>query len=159
LHYYTGSEIVLISNYLYELERRDSIRISNVTKLAPIIEYHLEEEEDLRNFESIVFFKLGSADLSIESYEPLEGISDILKTYLNLKFEIVGYTDNSGSQEANKALSLKRAIVVKNYLISKGVSPDRLTRVLGVGGDEYVASNNSKTDKAKNRNVIIRAYH
>jgi len=44
----------------------------------------------------------------------------------NVVVEIASHTDSRGSKEYNKALSQRRADAVKNYLISKGISPDRI---------------------------------
>ena len=44
-----------------------------------------------------------------------------------LKLKIEGHTDNAGDDDANMTLSENRAAAVKAYLVSKGISEDRIT--------------------------------
>jgi outer membrane protein OmpA-like peptidoglycan-associated protein len=69
------------------------------------------------------------------------------------KFEIEGHTDASGSREYNLALSQRRAEAVKQFLVSQGVSPDRLTTV-GYGFDRL--ANAADPRSAENRRVVAR---
>jgi len=56
----------------------------------------------------------------------------ILKTYPGIKIELTGYTDRVGSEAYNIKLSNQRALEVKNYMILKGITADRIsTRGLG----------------------------
>lgn len=68
---------------------------------------------------------------------------------------IEGFTDSIGSDEANYRLGLARATTVRDYLVSKGVPPDRLTTVSG-GKTNPVASNATAVGRAQNRRVVIR---
>jgi outer membrane protein OmpA-like peptidoglycan-associated protein len=69
--------------------------------------------------------------------------------------EIGGHTDNTGSKATNMKLSEDRANAVRDYLISKGVSGERMTAV-GYGPDEPVADNATKEGKAQNRRVELK---
>jgi outer membrane protein OmpA-like peptidoglycan-associated protein len=167
IHYYSGKELIALSNYIFELEKKDSIRRvkDSLRALKPIIdstkkvEFHMDEEKELRNFESAIFFTFNSSSLTPESYKALDDIVAILKTYINLNFIIEGYTDNSGSNSYNKVLSIRRAKVVREYFISKGIEEKRVISVVGMGGNSFLYPNDSEENKAKNRNVIIKAYH
>lgn len=172
VHYYTGLEIIKLSNYIFELEKRDSIRRVNDSlkalksadirtndTLEKVVEFHLDEEKDVKNFESVIFFSFNSSSLTPESYKAIDEIVKILKTYLNLTFVVEGYTDDSGSPSYNKVLSIRRAKAVKEYFVSKGIMASRVVSVAGYGGVKYMYSNSTEEDRAKNRNVIIKAYH
>ncbi len=65
---------------------------------------------------------------------------------------ISGHTDSVGKDEANRNLSLKRAQAVKDWLVSKGISADRM-KVVGKGASEPVASNDTEDGKAQNRRI------
>jgi OOP family OmpA-OmpF porin len=67
-----------------------------------------------------------------------------------VRLEVGGHTDNVGKEEYNKELSQRRAESVKAYMVSKGISSDRLTAV-GYGMDKPLTSNKTAKDKAKNR--------
>jgi len=71
------------------------------------------------------------------------------------KLELVGHTDNTGTQDGNYALSTARAEAVKNYLIAKGIPADRFQKIDGRGQDEPAADNSTAAGKAKNRRVVI----
>jgi outer membrane protein OmpA-like peptidoglycan-associated protein len=68
------------------------------------------------------------------------------------KIEVQGHTDNRGSANYNKGLSNRRAGSVMKYLVSHGVSPDRLTSQ-GYGFDRPLVPNTSDQNRALNRRV------
>lgn len=99
-----------------------------------------------------VFFDFGKADLKPESFYELDQIVTILKENPQFKLEIAGHTDNVGTDEANLALSQNRALAVVNYLVSKGISKDRLV-AKGYGKTKPVADNTTNEGRQKNRRV------
>ncbi|MBZ5856729.1 OmpA family protein [Flavihumibacter profundi] len=100
-----------------------------------------------------VQFVLGSAKLTPAAKKTLDEGANILNVqYPQLKVEVAGHTDNTGSVEFNRKLSEKRAQSVINYLVSRGVSADRLTAV-GYGQDQPIAENNTSAGRTKNRRV------
>jgi len=99
-----------------------------------------------------VNFDFNSAKITAESYPIL---LDAVKTLLknpNLIVEIQGYTDNIGSEQYNLKLSQRRAEAVRTYLISKGVSANRL-RAVGYGESRPVADNKTAEGRAMNRRI------
>jgi outer membrane protein OmpA-like peptidoglycan-associated protein len=82
----------------------------------------------------------------------LNMIVQILKDNPDIKFEIDGHTDNSGSAPHNLTLSQARADAVKAQLISMGISGARLTSK-GFGDSKPVSDNNTPEGKANNRRV------
>lgn len=75
---------------------------------------------------------------------------DIAKVF-NSRIRIEGNTDNVGSRANNKALSLKRANAVADYLISEHNMPRNRFIIVGNGPDNPVASNDTAEGRAKNR--------
>jgi len=67
-----------------------------------------------------------SSELTTNSYPQLDSLYNLLLTNTNLIIEIAAHTDGIGSNEYNLTLSQKRAESIKKYLISKGISPNRL---------------------------------
>ena len=59
-----------------------------------------------------------------------------------------------GDPRLNLALSEHRAKVVRFYLTRQGVAERRMT-VLGFGGSQPIAPNETETDRAKNRRVAF----
>jgi OmpA-OmpF porin, OOP family len=99
-----------------------------------------------------VNFDFNSANIKPESFPNLFHSLKVLLENPELKIEIQGYTDNLGSGEKNQKLSLNRAVAIMNYLISKGVSKDRLTAI-GLGSQNPVADNNTEEGRALNRRI------
>jgi outer membrane protein OmpA-like peptidoglycan-associated protein len=82
----------------------------------------------------------------------LNMIAQILKDNPDLKFDIEGFTDNSGNPAHNLSLSQDRANAVKAQLISMGVSASRLT-AKGFGDTKPISDNNTAEGRANNRRV------
>ena len=97
-----------------------------------------------------VFFETGSSFLKpISTYE-LNTLADALQSNSSISIELGGHTDNVGNSDSNQLLSQKRADSVRDYLISKGVSPARLGSV-GYGSNAPAASNATEQGRSKNR--------
>lgn len=101
-----------------------------------------------------VNFKTASAELLEESYYVLEQVYNSLEAYPNVRVEIAGHTDSQGSNEYNLALSYDRAKSVMNYLVMRGIAPNRLV-ARGYGEERPVASNETAEGRAKNRRVEL----
>ena len=67
---------------------------------------------------------------------------------------IEGHTDSTGGEDFNIVLSEKRAQAVKEYLVMRGISADRITTV-GAGPSRPIADNSTKEGRAMNRRVEI----
>ncbi len=97
-----------------------------------------------------IFFDSGKSTLKPASQKELQNLIDILNQIPTLKIEISGHTDNVGSSAFNKKLSERRAKAVVDYLVSKGISADRLTYV-GYGEDQPIATNDTPEGRQQNR--------
>lgn len=105
-----------------------------------------------------VYFNTGSTKLLSKSYAPLNEVVKIMNDNTSLKMKIDGHTDNVGSDELNMKLSDGRAAAVKAYLVSKGISADRLESE-GFGETSPVADNNTATGRSKNRRVELKVFY
>ncbi|MDG5816606.1 OmpA family protein [Chitinispirillales bacterium ANBcel5] len=101
-----------------------------------------------------VNFRVGSAEITPESYGPIEHIADFLKTHPEIRIEIHGYTDATGSKEINLALSQRRAESVANHLVSMGIDKNRLVPI-GFGIENPIADNSTVAGRALNRRVEV----
>jgi outer membrane protein OmpA-like peptidoglycan-associated protein len=72
----------------------------------------------------------------------------------DFRFSVEGHTDSIGTESANMQLSRARAQVVKEYLIARGVPPERLATV-GHGEKEPVAGNETDDGRQRNRRVEL----
>lgn len=101
-----------------------------------------------------VNFGFDVAELTPQARAVLDEQIAILEKEPDIKVEIAGHTDSIGPEEYNKGLSEKRATVVKEYLISKGITPDRL-EVVGYGESLPVDTNWKSEGRVKNRRVEL----
>jgi OOP family OmpA-OmpF porin len=101
-----------------------------------------------------VNFETGKSELTGESQTILDAVASSLVANEEIKVQVGGHTDNTGSAALNKRLSQARAESVRQYLISKGVAADRLTAA-GFGPSKPIASNKSAAGRAQNRRVEL----
>lgn len=97
-------------------------------------------------------FETAKAEIRSSSYGILDEIAAALVANPQLKVAVEGHTDNTGTRAFNMDLSRRRAQSVVDYLVDKGISPDRLS-AKGYGPDRPVADNNTPVGRAKNRRV------
>jgi peptidoglycan-associated lipoprotein len=76
-----------------------------------------------------VFFDLDSAELSADGQKVLDENAQVLKKYTAWTVTIEGHCDERGSAEYNLALGERRALAARAYLVSLGLSADRLRTV------------------------------
>lgn len=100
-----------------------------------------------------VLFRSGSADLLPAAKRQLDEVARALQK-ANNPLVIQGHTDSQGTEELNEELSHRRAEVVRDYLIERGVDSERI-RAMGLGESRPVASNRSAEGRANNRRVEI----
>lgn len=101
-----------------------------------------------------VNFASGKAVLLASSYKVLDEIAESLREWPEVRVEVQGHTDNTGAAELNQTLSQERASAVREYLVNKGITPDRLTAT-GYGQNRPVGSNKTAAGRAKNRRVEL----
>lgn len=96
-----------------------------------------------------VFFTVDSADIDETGREVASANADILKKNPRWIITIEGHCDERGTAEYNLALGERRALAVKTFLVSLGVSPDRV-RTISYGKE--FPFDPGKTDEAMSRN-------
>ncbi len=101
-----------------------------------------------------VNFDTGKSSIRSSSYKELNEVAELLKYKPEMKMRIEGHTDNVGDPESNMKLSKARAESVKNYLIKKGVSANRLSSE-GFGSTRPVAHNDTADGRQKNRRTEV----
>jgi len=102
-----------------------------------------------------VTFETGRSALKPDSYTILDIVAASLVANPDIKIEISGHTDNTGSAATNTRLSQARAAAVQAYLASKGVAPQRMV-AKGYGPSQPVAPNTTAAGRAQNRRVELR---
>ncbi|TLD96579.1 cell envelope biogenesis protein OmpA [Helicobacter jaachi] len=111
-------------------------------------------DEITLNMPGDITFRTGSADLSGDFYPVLNSVAKVLNKYEKTIVSVVGFTDNTGSDATNLALSQQRANAVAQYLKNQKVKSERFV-IEGLGSSEPIASNATAEGRAKNRRVEI----
>jgi outer membrane protein OmpA-like peptidoglycan-associated protein len=102
-----------------------------------------------------VTFETGKSALRSESNFVLDVVAQSLNDNPEIRIEIAGHTDNTGSPATNLRLSQARADAVRAYLASKGVSPERMV-AKGYGSTQPIAQNATSAGRSQNRRVELR---
>ena len=103
-----------------------------------------------------VNFDTGKADLSPQAKVDLCAAATSAQSTNNSLLLVLGYTDSTGSEDVNQALSEKRAAKVVNYLQQKcGWKPYRMLTPTGMATADPAADNSTAYGKAQNRRVAV----
>lgn len=129
--------------------KKDTTRIAGVKSLLPPV---LKSDSliTLGDF----LFETNSFKLKEKHFSQLDSLSKFLTSHSTLEVNISGHTDNTGSERHNVTLSSKRAEVVAQYLINKGVDDGKII-FEGFGSANPIGENQSTAGRAKNRRVEI----
>jgi len=87
-----------------------------------------------------IYFGYDSANIRPQSAQELDKLVDVLNDNPEIKIEMSSHTDSIGTVESNINLSQRRAAASVNYLIKKGIAPERLV-AKGYGESKPIARN------------------
>ena len=140
----------------YYLDRKaqqyDEVENVDVYKVDNADDSHLR----LRLSNSILFNQ-GSAALTAQGTAKVSEVADIMRQDADSHTIVKAYASEEGTEEANLALSKRRADAVRDILIANRVAPSRITS-LGMGESNPVAPNDTETGRVQSRRVEIEVY-
>ena len=102
-----------------------------------------------------VYFDSGKSTLKQESYKELNELFEYLNLKNDIIIEVSGHTDSIGNDDANMILSENRAKRVKTYLLSKGISENRIF-IQAYGETRPIASNDNANGRSLNRRIEVK---
>ncbi|HMN33702.1 MAG: OmpA family protein [Chitinophagaceae bacterium] len=115
-------------------------------------------KESVKQASKQIQFNSGSDYFIPSAYPALRAITSILLKDTSLFIVIEGHTDNVGEEDANISLSQRRADACKQYFISHGVSPKRMSSI-GYGDMNPIDDNDTDSGRANNRRTEIILSH
>jgi len=115
-------------------------------------EVHREGEGIVVEFKEKVLFGFNQSNLNSSSQQSLNKLQNVLNKYPDTNIEIIGHTDDKGSNNYNQKLSERRATSVANYLETNGVAALRV-KTRGMGETDPKVPNDSEAGRAENRRV------
>ncbi len=104
---------------------------------------------------SNIYFPAGKAEFMPKSYAALDRLLNFMRINPDVKILVSGHTNNIGDYRKLMDLSRRRAEAVKQYLVSHGISPDRIQTV-GYGPDRPIADNSTLEGRRKNQRVEVK---
>ena len=119
---------------------------SLIAKKEPGIEGTVFESSLLKD----IHFDFDKYDIRSQDTEILKENAALLKKYPNVKIQIEGHCDERGTTEYNVALGERRANSTKRYLLSLGISADRLSTI-SYGEEKPADPGHTEDAWAKNR--------
>lgn len=139
------------TGYLYFLDIIDLLEQTGEEKV--LMDFYLERiEVGTKVVLENIYFETGKAVLRPESNDALDQVYRFLENNPDMKLEISGHTDNTGSLRINQKLSRERARAVVNYLVNRGI-PESMLVYEGYADTQPVAPNDTAEDRKRNRRV------
>ncbi len=140
----TARQITVGQGALNEGVSSDRIRFQIVDGNAPAI-----------SNSTLIYFPFNSTnkldDGDVEAY--LDSVAERVKSS-GERVRLTGHTDNVGGESANQTLGLRRAEIIRDYLVTKGVSTAKVL-VSSQGESRPVATNATESGRAKNRRTEL----
>jgi peptidoglycan-associated lipoprotein len=110
-----------------------------------------EDPNDIfRREQQDAYFDFNKADIRPDARQALQKTADLLRNYPQIRVTIEGHCDERGSTEYNLALGDRRANATKQYLVSLGISADRMTTV-SFGKEKPFCNEHNETCWQQNR--------
>lgn len=158
--YLNGSRIVNIPNcarpQYFTLQRSywadHRILMTNVRLCKGAVPLYNRLITDGKIITYAITFDIGKANIKPESMTEINRIAQLMKDNGDLKFEVQGHTDNTGTVAGNQKLSEQRAQAIVNKLVEMGIAANRLS-AKGMGQSAPLADNSTDEGRAKNRRV------
>jgi OmpA-OmpF porin, OOP family len=115
---------------------------------------NIEISSQAIHLEKLIIFEDKQANIRSDSALILDEVALFLADNPKISVEIQGHTVSLGKDTVNLELSQNQADAVRGYLISKGVSPSRLT-ACGYGETSPIESNQTSRGRAANRRIEL----
>lgn len=103
------------------------------------------------------YFDFNKGDIRADAREALGKTAEFLRNYPQVRVTIEGHCDERGSTEYNLALGDRRAGAVKQYLVSLGISADRLNTVSFGKEKQFCSEHNESCWQQNRRGHFVRA--
>ncbi|WPB59263.1 OmpA family protein [Xylophilus sp. GOD-11R] len=102
----------------------------------------------------VLYFRTGTTQLTPESQQAIQRVIRETLSRSGAEIVLIGHTDTTSSGEANDALSMRRAIQVREMFLQRGFPP-ALIEATGRGERELAVPTRDNVDEPRNRRVQI----
>lgn len=132
--------------------RKMDKQAEEMEKVLGDAEVKREKEGIVIEFKDKILFGFDQSNLNTSAQQNLNKLAEVLKRYPDTNIQVIGHTDDKGTDRYNQNLSERRAESVGNYLRGQGISSTRL-KTIGMGENDPKVANDSDTNRAENRRV------
>lgn len=154
VQYFQGPKQDLGLVLQFKIQNEEKYKLFDMVEFSPV-EVQETEQFIKVNFKNNILFETNDYTLSKTAKYFIDEINRVILQKVNYKFvEILGHTDNIGTNKYNKNLSLKRAESVKKYLLTTNLPNHKIT-LKGVGSQQPIADNVTEKGKQQNRRIEI----
>ena len=166
-HVFSSNDFGTFSAYL-PIEKEYAVNVHKknyVMYSQTVLPQTLQDQRLVINLDSIfvgkslilnnISYEMNSYLLTEKSEPELQSIYDFMQNNPQISVEIVGHTDNIGSEQYNLELSQNRAEEVKRFLCRMGVAESRI-KCIGKGESEPLVSNDTEEGRAINRRTELK---
>ncbi len=125
-------------------------------EVIPVDSAQLAIDALVKAFEglNLIHFEFNKSSIQPNDALILDAVSNVAKSFPQIKINLTGHTDNIGSDKYNNKLSEKRVTAAEKYLINKGVDKARIS-TKAYGEEKPVEDNKTSSGRAANRRVEI----
>lgn len=141
--------------FYYNKKNKNKLNPKTENEIVAIDTEDWEKNKHFKGEEFIlkdVVFDAGSLVLSPSAKTELDHLVRFLNNNTDISGTLEGHTDDVGYPQQNQAISERRAKIVYDYLVEKGISNTRLKH-LGFGDTKPTVKNDSEFNRAKNRRI------
>ncbi|HLP81809.1 MAG TPA: OmpA family protein [Nitrosomonas sp.] len=151
----SGAVLGAGAGYLWSQRMEEQKKQMEVATEGTGVQVSQTEDNRLKlNIPSDISFDSGQSAIKPDFRPILDSFAKSLTQNSSTVVKIVGHTDNTGTDAINNPLSVNRAASTRDYLVSRGISTNRI-QIDGRGSHEPVASNDTPENRADNRRVEI----
>jgi OOP family OmpA-OmpF porin len=141
----------LVQNIIFQ----DSLALAHSTDISANLDLSVKDVQLVSHHGMTEIYFPSNSEEEITNDALTKFLSSLVSSAKDSKVSLIGHTDNVGSEEANKALSLKRTYSVRNQLIKLGMPT---TNILceGRGSSSPKVNNSTAENRALNRRVEVK---
>ena len=126
----------------------------NDHELRQVIELVPNRANEVIRLEKLIFAQ-GRSEINPESYGELDDLAEMLHENPSMVIQLEGHTDFRGNEKENMKLSEQRVKAVKDYLVDKGISGNRI-ETKAFGGTNPLSRDSDAESRRSNRRVEVR---
>jgi len=131
------------TNETYFENIQEITTVENDTVQVDVVMRKLEEmiavEDGIKKLKTeMIYFDFDKSYIRNDASEELDKLVEVMTEYPNMVIKIESHTDSRGKRAYNKYLSDRRAKSTREYIISKGIAPERIESAIGYGEERLL---------------------